>query len=59
VLETEFHCQITDTAQVGSTPAVIPQISGRAWITGLSYYGADPQDPFPEGYRLNDTWFAC
>lgn len=59
VLETEFHCQITGTAQVGNTPAVIPQISGRAWITGLSYYGADPQDPFPEGYRLNDTWFAC
>ena len=43
----------------GDTPAIIPQISGRAWLTGVSYYGADPEDPFPEGYRMNDTWFNC
>lgn len=59
VLETEFDCEIKGLAQVGERAAIIAQISGRAWITGLSYYGADPQDPFPEGYRLNDTWFAC
>lgn len=22
-----------------------------------SHYGVDPEDPFPEGYRLSDTWF--
>lgn len=58
VLDTRFHCRIDAVAQVGQQAAVLPNISGRAWLTGLSYYGADPEDPFPEGYRLNDTWFA-
>jgi proline racemase len=58
VLDTRFHCRIDAVAQVGGHAAVLPNISGRAWLTGLSYYGADPEDPFPEGYRLNDTWFA-
>jgi proline racemase len=59
VLDTEFHCRIEGTATVGDIPAIVPRVSGRAWITGLSYYGCDPEDPFPEGYRLNDTWLAC
>ena len=59
VLGTEFHCRIHGLTQAGDTPAIIPQISGRAWLTGVSYYGADPEDPFPEGYRMNDTWFNC
>jgi proline racemase len=58
LLGTQFICGIDATAQVGGQPAVLPRISGRAWLTGVSYYGADPEDPFPEGYRLNDTWFA-
>ena len=41
----------------GGVPAIIPEISGRAWLTGISHYGIDPEDPFPEGYRLGDTWF--
>jgi proline racemase len=59
IMDTRFNCRINGLAQVGSQEAVLPNISGRAWVTGLSYYGADPEDPFPEGYRLNDTWFAC
>jgi proline racemase len=57
-MDTRFNCRIDGLAQVAGQAAVLPNISGRAWITGLSYYGADPEDPFPEGYRLNDTWFA-
>ncbi|RWM88732.1 MAG: hypothetical protein EOR84_26475 [Mesorhizobium sp.] len=57
ILDTEFECQILETSSAGSTPAVIPQVSGRAWLTGISHYGVDPEDPFPEGYRLSDTWF--
>ena len=33
-------------------PAVIPQITGRAWITGTAQYMIDPTDPFPEGFQL-------
>jgi proline racemase len=58
ILDTQFHCQIAALTQVGAELAVVPSISGRAWLTGVSYYGADPEDPFPEGYRLNDTWFC-
>jgi len=59
ILDTEFACSIEAAATVGGQPAVVTNIGGRAWLTGVSYYGADPEDPFPNGYRLNDTWFAC
>ncbi|MCW5256394.1 hypothetical protein D5039_19495 [Verminephrobacter aporrectodeae subsp. tuberculatae] len=58
LLDTEFRCRFDRVTEVGGQPAIIPTVSGRAWLTGVSYYGADPEDPFPEGYRLNDTWFA-
>ena len=57
VLDTVFDCEVLETTSAGGTPAVIPQINGRAWLTGISTYGIDPEDPFPNGYRLSDTWF--
>ena len=59
ILDTEFRCRIEAATKVGGAGAVIPNISGRAWLTGISHYGVDPEDPFPRGYRLNDTWFSC
>lgn len=58
ILDTVFECRIADTCRVGGIPAVVPEIAGRAWLTGVSHYGVDPDDPFPTGYRLADTWFA-
>ncbi|MBK8160950.1 MAG: proline racemase family protein [Rhodospirillaceae bacterium] len=58
ILDTVFDCRILETTRSGAVPAVIPEVSGRAWLTGVSHYGVDPEDPFPEGYRLSDTWFA-
>lgn len=58
ILDTMFDCQVVETATAGALPAIVPQISGRAWLTGISHYGVDPEDPFPEGYRLGDTWFT-
>ena len=57
ILDTEFDCMILETTSAGSIPAIVPSVSGRAWLTGVSHYGVDPEDPFPEGYRLSDTWF--
>ncbi len=57
ILDTRFDCRIVGTASVGGVPAVVPEITGRAWITGIGQYGVDPDDPFPRGYRLADTWF--
>jgi proline racemase len=34
----------------------VPAIRGSAWITGITQVFVDPDDPFPEGYLLSDTW---
>ena len=33
-------------------PAVVPTVTGRAWITGTAQYLLDPDDPFPAGFLL-------
>jgi proline racemase len=35
---------------------IVPAIRGSAFITGISELYVDPDDPFPEGYLLSDTW---
>jgi proline racemase len=52
VIGTRFGARIVDTTAVGGLPAVVPEISGRAWITGMSQYMLDPEDPFPAGFAL-------
>ncbi len=54
----QFEGRIVGAARVGDKPAVLPEISGRAWITGTHQHMLDPADPWPEGYRLSDTWGA-
>ena len=56
IIGSEFQCHIEAEAVVGEKPAVIPSITGRAWITGTHQHKLDPDDPWPEGYRLTDTW---
>ena len=38
--------------EVAGLPAVVPTITGRAWVTGTAQYFLDPTDPFPEGFLL-------
>jgi proline racemase len=59
ILDTVFDCRIEATTAVCDLQAVVTNVGGRAWLTGVSCYGADPEDPFPHGYRLNDTWLSC
>ena len=56
IIGSEFICRIARKTTVGGRLAIIPAISGRAWITGVSQYMLDPADPWPSGYRLSDTW---
>jgi proline racemase len=51
-----FRGRILGDTQVGGRAAILPSIAGRAWITGFHQYLLDPDDPYPEGYLLNDTW---
>jgi proline racemase len=39
---------------VGDYPAVVPTISGTAWITGFAQYVLDPEDPFSEVFTTGD-----
>ncbi len=55
-LGTTFDGRIVAAADVAGTPAIVPAIRGSAWITGRSDLYVDPDDPFPEGYLLSDTW---
>jgi len=51
-----FQGRIVGAAQVGDRQAIIPEITGKAWITGIHQHTLDPTDPWPEGYRISDTW---
>ena len=53
---TEFVGRLRRETEVGGVPAVVPEISGAAWITGTAQYSVDPSDPFPEGFTLGDIW---
>jgi proline racemase len=56
IIGSEFHGKIVGTTTVGDKPAIVPEITGRAWITGTHQHMLDPDDPWPDGYRLSDTW---
>ncbi len=56
IIGTRFDCEIAEEAQVGDKRGIIPIVSGTAWITGTHQHMLDPSDPFPQGYRLADTW---
>jgi proline racemase len=56
ILGTTFTGRLLRETKIGSYPAVVPAISGRAWITGFAQYVLDPEDPFPEGFTVGDIW---
>jgi proline racemase len=56
VLGTVFTGTLLEDTSVGPYPAVVPELSGSAWITGFAHYVVDPQDPFPEGFTVGDIW---
>lgn len=58
LIGSEFQGQIVGETTVAGRPAILPEISGRAWITGTHQHMVDPADPWPTGYRLSDTWGA-
>jgi proline racemase len=51
-LGTRFIGRLVAETTVGGGTAVIPTITGRAWLTGTAQYFLDPQDPFPAGFEL-------
>jgi proline racemase len=56
IIESRFIGEIAGTTVVGNHQAIIPTITGRAWITSQSTLLLDPEDPYPDGYKISDTW---
>ena len=56
IIESRFHGRIEEETSLAGRPAIIPSISGRAWITGNTTLALDPDDPWPAGYKIADTW---
>ncbi|MEP3429906.1 MAG: proline racemase family protein [Roseibium sp.] len=58
IIGSTFTGKIIAEQMVGGRQGIVPQIGGRAWITGTHQHMLDPDDPWPSGYRLSDTWGA-
>ena len=52
IIGSRFIGQVIDRTTVAGIPAVVPTITGRAWITGTAQYVLDPTDPYPAGFLL-------
>ncbi len=56
IIDSQIVCRVESETTVGDKAAILPSVSGRAWITGTRQLMLDPDDPWPAGYRLSDTW---
>lgn len=53
LIGTRFTGRLVGATGVGEFPAVVPTVTGRAWITGIGHYLLDPDDPFPAGFHVS------
>jgi len=56
ILGTVFTGRAVEETTIGEYRAIVPTITGQAWITGFSTYVLDPTDPFPDGFTVGDIW---
>lgn len=56
IIGSQFTCRVESETKLGNVSAVIPSLTGRAYLTGTHQHMLDPRDPWPGGYRLSDTW---
>jgi len=56
ILGTIFTGRLLRETKIGPYTAVVPQLSGQAWVTGFAQYVVDPDDPFPNGFTVGDIW---
>ncbi len=54
ILDSVFTGRVLEEVEVNGTAGVIPEITGRAWITGFTEQVLHDDDPFPEGFVLPD-----
>lgn len=47
-----FSVRIVEETTLDGTPAVVPEVSGRVFVTGRSEWFVEPDDPFAEGFLV-------
>ena len=52
IIDTPMEATIHSTLKVAEFDAIIPEVSGAAYITGFNNLVLDPEDPLPEGFRI-------
>ena len=56
IIGSTFESYITKKYTEENKKMIIPSIKGSAFITGEQEMYISGDDPFPEGYQINDTW---
>ena len=56
IIGSTFEAKIKEEFVSNNKKMIKPLIKGSAFITGKQELYVTKDDPFPEGYRLNDTW---
>ena len=46
----QFEGRVKEHTTVGGLPAIVPTVTGRAWVMGEATWMLDPTDPFPNGF---------
>lgn len=60
IIDSRFDGRVVAARRLSDgTPAVDTSIAGRAWISGIHQYLLAPDDPWPTGYTLSDTWYRA
>ena len=55
IINTRFVGQIMGETYVGDIKAILPRVTGRAYLTGHHQFVLDPDDPFQRGFNLFDS----
>eukprot|EP00812_Abedinium_dasypus_P010207 NODE_383_length_1614_cov_103.636305.p1 GENE.NODE_383_length_1614_cov_103.636305~~NODE_383_length_1614_cov_103.636305.p1 ORF type:complete len:362 (+),score=92.63 NODE_383_length_1614_cov_103.636305:136-1221(+) len=58
IIGTRFTGRLVEEVEACGRSAVVPEITGSAWITQHCQVVVQPDDPFPEGYTVADIWAA-
>lgn len=53
IISSTFKCRIKETTKVGEFDAIIPEIGGKAYVTGINNFVLDKKDILPEGFRID------
>ena len=52
ILGTRFEVRVAETTRLGDVPAIVPEVRGRAHVTGRAEFWLDPDDPLSEGFLI-------